>query len=271
MRINSVISTQSDPSQRLCDVNVPEIMRSRRESRISWFDRIMCGGLVPSVTCMFTALPGKGKSTIMLQLAEAYSKIDDVIVVYNSGEEHPYQIKMVAERLGLNGEFIIQQRQYVDELLSLADVLEEEYGKKVLILQDSLQTLLVDGNSRHGSAAIGLECVQKLIDWGKESFGNVIFINQVAKNGVFIGKNTVEHAIDCHMDLYIDEDKKSDTYGDLIFKLLKYRWGSSHVPCTLEMRNNGVFEKNPPESDIVHSIDNDVDFDDNDDDEIEAA
>jgi predicted ATP-dependent serine protease len=99
----------------------------------------------------------------------------------------------------------------------------------------------------------------------------VIFINQVGKNGTFIGKNTVQHAIDAHMDLYVDDDKKSDTFGDLIFELTKYRWGSSNIPYILEMKNNGIFEKNPPEDDIVHSIDDDVESDEDIEQEGEAA
>ena len=61
-------------------------------------NRVLGGGLVPGSLILFGGEPGIGKSTLMLQLA---LKQLNLSVLYVSGEESEEQIRMRAERLGL--------------------------------------------------------------------------------------------------------------------------------------------------------------------------
>ena len=79
------------------EIKVPEILRKRIPSGLSYFDTVIGGqGFTPSMITFFTGTPGAGKTTLMLTLANALQK-SGCEVVFNSAEESLYQIKMTAE------------------------------------------------------------------------------------------------------------------------------------------------------------------------------
>ena len=65
------------------------------------FDRILGGGIVPGSLMLLGGEPGIGKSTLMLQLA---LRARGVRTLYVSGEESAEQIRMRAERIGIDNE-----------------------------------------------------------------------------------------------------------------------------------------------------------------------
>jgi DNA repair protein RadA/Sms len=229
----------------LNDIEVPEALRDRRKVGIEWFDDAIGGeGMVPSSVMMLTGTPGAGKTTMLLQLADSIVGAGHVCL-YNTGEESLYQTKMVAERLKLKNGFTVGQDTLVSELLAHADHLRRaNKGKQVFILQDSLQTL-DDGKYADGGTTgnTSVRAVEMLTDWAKTNYGIVAFIGQVTKSGDFAGKQTILHAVDVRGQLYIDEEKKSDTYGERIFEVTKNRFGCSGRSYVLGIRNTGLFEK----------------------------
>jgi predicted ATP-dependent serine protease len=88
-----------------------------------------------------------------------------------------------------------------------------------------------------------VRCVEILTDWAKANYGVVIFIGQVTKSGDFAGKQTILHAIDVRGRLYIDEDKRSETYGERIWEITKNRFGCSGKSYVLGMSKKGLYEK----------------------------
>ena len=228
------------------DIKVPEQLRNRKKVGVSWFDDALGGeGFVPSSVMMFTGTPGAGKTTLLLQLANAITAAGHVCL-YNTGEESLFQVKMVVERLALRQGFIVGQDTEVSALLEHANTLRKTHpDKQIFILQDSLQTLDDDiALQRGGSNSMTpLRCVEMLTDWAKETYGCVIFIGQVTKSGEFSGKNGIKHAVDTHGHLYIDKDKKSETFGDRIFEISKNRFGCSGKAYVLGMESTGLIEK----------------------------
>ena len=87
---------------------VPEQLRHRVKTGLKFFDDAVAEGLVPSSVMMLTGTPGAGKTTMLLQLAESITRQGHVCL-YNTGEESLYQVKMVAERLGLRTGFVCGQ------------------------------------------------------------------------------------------------------------------------------------------------------------------
>ena len=228
----------------ISDISVPEALRDRKKVGLEWFDDALGGdGFVPSSVMMLTGTPGAGKTTLLLQLADAITKAGH-IALYNTGEESLYQVKMVAERLGLRAGFVVGQDTLVPELLAHADFLREANpGKQVFILQDSLQTL-DDGKWKDGANSMTpVRATEMLTDWAKSNYGVVIFIGQVTKSGDFAGKQTILHAVDVRGQLFIDEEKKSDTYGERIFEVTKNRFGCSGRSYILGINRNGLYEK----------------------------
>ena len=226
------------------EIEVPAALRDRKKTGIEWFDDALGGeGFVPSSVMMLTGTPGAGKTTMLLQLANAITAAGH-ICLYNTGEESLYQVKMVAERLGLKNGFVVGQDTLVPDLLAHADALRKANPKKqVFILQDSLQTL-DDGKWKDGANSMTpVRATEMLTDWAKANYGVVIFIGQVTKSGDFAGKQTILHAVDVRGQLYIDEEKRSETYGERIFEVTKNRFGCSGRSYVLGINRGGLFEK----------------------------
>lgn len=224
-------------------IAVPEQLRKRYKTGLEFFDAGVGDGLVPSSVMMLTGTPGAGKTTMLLQLADSITRAGH-ICLYNTGEESLYQVKMVTERLKLKSGFICGQDIMVDNLLEHADYLRQSNpGKQVYVLQDSLQTL-DDGKYKDGTNSVTpLRCAEMLTEWAKTNFTNVIFIGQVNKDGSFNGKNAILHAIDIRGSLYIDQDKKSETFGERIFEVSKNRYGPSGIAHVLGMNAGGLYER----------------------------
>jgi len=228
----------------IAEISVPEALRSRKKTGLSWFDDAIGGeGFVPSSVMMLTGTPGAGKTTMLLQTADAITKSGH-ICLYNTGEESLYQVKMVAERLGLRNGFVVGQDSLVGDLLDHADELRAANpGKQIFILQDSLQTL-DDGKWKDGTNSMStVRATEMLTDWAKSNYGVVIFIGQVTKSGDFAGKQTILHAVDVRGRIFIDEEKKSETYGERIFEITKNRFGCSGKSYILGINRNGLYEK----------------------------
>lgn len=228
----------------ILDIKIPEQLRTRVRVNVQWFDDALGGeGFIPSGVMMLTGTPGAGKTTLMLQLADAITAGGNVCL-YNTGEESLYQVAMVVERLGLKNGFVCGQDIMVPDLLAHADKLRAENpGKHVFVLCDSLQTL-DDGYYKNGTTgATPLRCVEMLTDWAKSTYGIVAFIGQVNKDGEFQGKNGILHAVDIRAKLYIDTNKKSETYGERLFEVSKNRFGVSGRAYVLGMEADGLYEK----------------------------
>ena len=102
-------------------IEVPKALRDRKKSGLEFLDDALGGeGFVPSSVMMLTGTPGAGKTTMMLQMADAITKSGH-ICLYNTGEESLYQVKMVAERLKLKHGFVAGQDTLVPDLLDHAD------------------------------------------------------------------------------------------------------------------------------------------------------
>lgn len=228
------------------ELEVPKQLRDRKKVNIAWFDDALGGdGIVPSSVMMLTGTPGAGKTTMLLQIANSITKAGH-ICLYNTGEESLFQVKMVVERLGLHEGFYVGQDTMITDLIDHAEMLRKANpNKQLFILQDSLQTL--DDNiavARGGANSMTpLRCTEVLTDWAKENYGVVIFIGHVTKDGEFLGKNGIKHAIDIHCHIYVDKSKKSETYGERIFEVTKNRFGCSGRAYILGIRRNGLYEK----------------------------
>lgn len=223
------------------DIVVPEALRQRCGTGITWFDDAVGGeGFVPSSVMMLTGTPGAGKTTMLLMLADAITAAGH-ICLYNSGEESLYQVKMVTERLGLKNGFYVGQDLLASDVIAHAEAIKKANpGKQLFILQDSLQTL-DDGKWKDGTNSMtALRCTEILVNWAKSKYGVVIFIGQVNKDGVFQGKNGILHAVDVKGHIRIDEEEKSPSFGQRLFEITKNRYGVSGRTYILGMGKKGL-------------------------------
>jgi DNA repair protein RadA/Sms len=229
------------------DINIPAKLRERKKTGLSWFDDALgceSEGFVPSSVMMLTGGPGAGKTTALLQMGDSITA-QGHICLFNTGEQSLFQVAMTKERLNLKYGFIAGQDIMVKNLLNHADNMVKQNPKKQLfILQDSLPTLN-DGKYADGgtTGSTPIRCAEMLTNYAKKNYAIVIFINHVNKNGDFVGKNTVKHAVDQHAMLYIDDKKNSETFGERLFTIPKNRFGSSGKTIIVGMGKTGLYEK----------------------------
>jgi DNA repair protein RadA/Sms len=228
----------------ILNVTVPDALRRRVKSGIDWFDAAIGGqGFVPSTVMMLTGTPGAGKTTMLMQLADALTAAGNIVLL-NTTEESVYQVAMVAERLRLQHGFVVGQDELATDIVKHADALAKANpGKQVVLLVDSLQS--IDDGKWNGAinSMTPVRCTEVFVDWAKKTNAIVVFIGQVNKDGVFNGKNTILHAVDIKGHIFIDEGKNSETFGERLFEVTKNRFGCSGITIVLGIEKTGLFEK----------------------------
>ncbi len=209
---------------------------NRVTSGIEEFDRILGGGLVEGSLVLVGGDPGIGKSTLILQAAKSFS--DKKKVLYVSGEESEIQIKMRADRLGINGEgLLFLGHTNIDDVISLA----KSSGCEILII-DSIQTMETENsNGLAGSVSQVRECCMLLMEMAKKSGISVLVIGHVTKEGSIAGPKILEHMVDCV--LYF-EGEKLRSYRML--RAVKNRFGSTNEVGVFEMTGQGLRQVTDP-------------------------
>ena len=112
-----------------------------KESRINTgmeeLNRVLGGGMVSGSVVLVGGEPGIGKSTLMLQMA---LKRKGLRVLYVSGEESGRQLKMRADRIGIeNEDCLVLNETHTGEIFRHIGDLEPD-----LVVIDSIQTLQTD-------------------------------------------------------------------------------------------------------------------------------
>ena len=116
--------------ENILKVKVPKALRNKVKSGLEYFDAALGGeGFTPSQVLFFTGTPGSGKTTMLLTLADRLTK-SGALVVFNTAEESLYQVKLIAERLGLRSGFAVGQETLVPTLLEKCDALRAKRGNK---------------------------------------------------------------------------------------------------------------------------------------------
>ncbi len=210
--------------------------RQRLLSGLVELDRVLGGGFVPDSLVLLGGDPGIGKSTLLLQSAEKLAAQEPLL--YVSGEESASQIKMRAERLGVDGEKILLLPENNMERI-LARITKE--NPKVVIV-DSIQTVFTEEvESAPGSVTQVRECAMKLLLEAKGSDRIVILVGHVTKSGNLAGPRVLEHMVDTV--LYLEGDKNEE------FRILrgtKNRFGSTHEIGLFEMKEKGLMGVDNP-------------------------
>lgn len=235
------------------DIVVPEQLKRKVLTGVDWFDDAVGGkGLTPSTVGMLTGTPGAGKTTMMLQLADSITGQGHACI-FNSGEESLYQIRNVCNRLEVKNGFIPGQDIMATDLLAhsreIMDAMDGQVAldgtpKQLFMFQDSLQTMN-DGKYRDGGVTgnTPVRVTEVLANFAKETYAICMFIGHVTKSGKFAGKNTILHAVDVHGHIFIDDDKRSETWGERLFTVSKNRFGCNGRTYILGLDGKGLYKK----------------------------
>jgi len=231
----------------ILDINVPKELERTVPTGVEWFDTSLGGeGFTPSSAMIFTGTPGAGKTTAMLQVADAITGSGN-LCLFNTGEESPLQVRKVVKRLECKNGFYIGQDTSVQKIIEHGKKIARQAknkGKQLFVICDSLQTL-DDGYyaNGHTNSMTQVRATQMLTDFAKtKPFPIVIIIGQVTKGGEFAGKQQIKHTVDIHGHLYVDMAKKSETRGYRLFEVQKNRFGCTGITFILNMHKKGLVE-----------------------------
>jgi DNA repair protein RadA/Sms len=212
---------------------------SEKEERIDTksneLNRVLGGGLVSGSVVLIGGEPGIGKSTLLLQTA---LNMKGLRILYVSGEESQQQIKMRADRLGIQNEncFILNETFTTDIFNQI-----ESVNPQVLII-DSIQTLYTDTlDSSPGSISQIRETAGELMRLAKTTQIPVLLIGHITKDGNLAGPKVLEHMVDTVLQFEGDQH-----YGFRILRSMKNRFGSTSELGIFEMRSGGLREVSNP-------------------------
>lgn len=206
-------------------------------------NRVLGGGLVLGSLVLFGGEPGIGKSTLMLQLAIS----NDLRVLYVSGEESEQQIKMRAERIGVqNASCFILSETNIQNIFKQA----EEIQPKLLVI-DSIQTLYSSEiESSPGSISQVRESTAQLLRYAKTTNIPVFLIGHITKEGSLAGPKVLEHMVDTVLQF---EGDRNHVYR--LLRSVKNRFGSTNELGIYEMIGSGLRQVENPSEILITNAD----------------
>ena len=224
---------------------------SAREARIDLecgeLNRVLGGGLVPGSLILLGGEPGIGKSTLLLQVA---LKLKDKKILYVSGEESAQQIKMRAERIGINNENCLVLTE--TNTANIVRYFEEE--KPDIAIIDSIQTLESSSvDSTAGSISQIRETAAEMNKVAKSLHVPTFLIGHITKDGSIAGPKILEHIVDTVIQFEGDRH-----YGFRVLRTIKNRFGSASELGIFEMNANGLREVSNPSEILLSQRDEQV-------------
>ena len=208
----------------------------RYRTGLNELDRVMGGGIVKGSLVLLGGDPGIGKSTILLQICEYLGR--SLKILYVSGEESKRQLKLRADRLGVNSDNLYILTQTDVELI--CETIRRD--KPNLVMIDSIQTMsLSELNSAPGSVTQVRESTNYLMRTAKSLDIPMIIVGHVNKEGSIAGPKVLEHVVDAV--LHFEGDKQM-SYR--ILRAVKNRYGSTNEIGVFQMTDNGLSEVENP-------------------------
>lgn len=215
---------------------------SRISSRIEEVDRVLGGGLMKGSSVLVGGEPGIGKSTLMLQVAADFDTNGRIL--YITGEETPGQIRMRAERLGVENSSL--EVLCETDLASITASLNAL--KPVVTIVDSIQTLISPelGSIPGTVNQIKYGC-HEIISWTRDRRSSVFLVAHVTKEGTIAGPKVIEHLVDTV--LYFEQPDSELR----ILRATKNRFGSVDEIGLFTMSGTGLVQvRNPSSVFMVH-------------------
>ena len=224
----------SEKIQELQDVDTSADVRYH--TGVGELDRVLGGGLVRGSIVLLGGEPGIGKSTLLLQICQYFGEAHTVL--YVSGEESAKQIKLRAQRLGVNTAQLYLLT--VTDAQSICDTIAA--SKPEIVIIDSIQTMhLEDISSSPGSLTQVRECTNLFMHTAKQLDIPIWIVSHVNKDGAIAGPKVMEHIVDTV--LYFEGDKMLPYR---ILRAAKNRYGSTNELGMFDMTGTGLAEIENP-------------------------
>jgi DNA repair protein RadA/Sms len=198
---------------------------------IGEFDRVLGGGVVPGSLVLIGGDPGIGKSTLLIEAAVRLAQSRGG-GLYLSGEESVEQIRLRAQRLGLQSDDLLLASE--TDLLSIESHIRDT--KPAFAVVDSVQTVAHPGlEAAPGTLTQVREAATTLQRLAKENGVAIFIVGHVNKEGNLAGPRALEHIVDTVLQL------EGDDHGQFrILRAAKNRFGSTNELGVFEMSEQGL-------------------------------
>ena len=231
---STVKSVKALNSFRLNEITTEEEIRYK--TGLSELDRVLGGGIVKGSLVLLSGDPGIGKSTILLQICNFVGQ--DLNILYVSGEESIYQLKLRADRLGVTSTNLTVMSQ--TDVQAICDYITS--NKPELVIIDSIQTMVLSElSSSAGSVTQVRESTSMFMRTAKNNNIPIIVVGHVNKDGNIAGPKVLEHIVDAV--LYFEGDRNM-SYR--ILRAVKNRYGSTNEIGVFEMLDTGLSQVENP-------------------------
>lgn len=215
---------------------------------LSEFDRVLGGGLVEGSVVLISGEPGIGKSTLLLQICQHVG--EKAKLLYVTGEESVSQIKLRAERVGVDTDNLyLLSETNVNKIM-----LEINTNQPGVVIIDSIQTIYDENYpSSPGTITQVKQATMHLINKAKEDGISILIVGHVNKDGAIAGPKVLEHMVDAV--LYFEGDKQ---HVYRIIRAVKNRYGSTNEIGMFQMSDEGLTEIEKPSEMILEQRPKDV-------------
>ncbi len=205
---------------------------------IGELDRVAGGGFVPGSGVLIGGDPGIGKSTLLLQGLAALARKGER-VVYVSGEEAIAQVRLRAQRLGLDDSAVLLATE-----TNVSDILAtlNEAAPPTVAVIDSIQTIWSPMIEAAPGTVSQLKAgAEALIRFAKQKGTAMLLVGHVTKDGQIAGPKVIEHMVDTV--LYFEGDRG---HQFRILRAVKNRFGPTDEIGVFEMSDAGLAEVTNP-------------------------
>lgn len=217
-------------------ISLSGILQTAQETQkvataLSEFDNALSGGIDIGSLVLLGGEPGIGKSTLTLQICDAFIK-QNKSVLYVSGEEGLNQVAGRAYRLSSAlGAMQFIQEYSVEKITATA-----KEQKPDLLVIDSIQVIhSEDLTGSAGSISQVRLCTEIIMEYCKRNSATAIIIGHVTKEGSLAGPRVLEHLVDIVIQM-----EGSRTQDLRLVRILKNRFGPTNEVGVLEMAANGL-------------------------------
>ena len=202
-----------------------------QKSGLDELDRVLGGGIVEGALILVGGDPGIGKSTLLLQVC-AHLAGEGKRVLYISGEESARQIRLRAQRLGVQASRLsVLTETAMDNIEQKLHQIRPDY-----CVVDSIQTVYrPEMGSAPGSVSQVRESAAILMRYAKTEGCAVFLVGHVTKEGSLAGPRVLEHMVD--VVLYFEGDHQHEYR---LLRAVKNRFGSVNELGIFEMTGTGM-------------------------------
>lgn len=210
-------------------VKAPKVPRIMLNTPI--LNELFGNGVKPGMVATIAALPGIGKTTLLMQIAEEFERTGRSSA-FISGEENVEQLKDLCDRLGVEKTHIAHDT----DLDSICQSIEE-YDFVVI---DSLQAVTITGQTKNIEKIVA----NQIVAFAKEFSTIVIIVTHATKAGAEKGNSAITHIADMRMVIRNGNYESFYIENPKIVMVLKNRFGKTGS-AVFSMGDQGYDLNNP--------------------------